>query len=201
MGYEGIIVFSGVGFHTWQMKVKGYLMKKGLWSLVKLGGEIETATSTTATWGATSAFASRDEKALGILLTSVADDLVHYLDKATSSRHAWDILEWTFGAKSKNSKISLRMQLYGLMMHDDETLSSLVNRLKSICTQLSYIGCNIENDNKIAILLKSLPKLYDNIVMVLKEKEPKPSLESIIKSLYEEEKKISTQESFFFYGH
>ena len=80
---------------------------------------------------------------------NVADDIVHCLTEVTASRHAWDILETTFGAKSKHSKISLKMQLYFLMIHDEETLSSLVNHLKSICTQLSYIGYNIEYDDKI----------------------------------------------------
>ena len=88
------------------------------------------------------------------------------------------------------------MKLYGLMMHEQKTLSSLVNRLKSICTQLSYIGCNIEYDDKIAILLKSLPKMHDQIVTLLKEKELELSLESIINSFYEQEKKISKEESY-----
>ena len=81
-----IVIFSGVGFPTWQVKVKGYLMKKGLWSVVKLEGEIET--NTIKTRGDSSAFSSRGKKALGILLTSVANDIAHYLDEATSSRHA-----------------------------------------------------------------------------------------------------------------
>ena len=131
----------------------------------------------------------RDEKALGILLTSVADDIVHHLDQASNAKNAWDILERTFGAKGKQSKISLKMQLYSLSMHENENLSSVVNRLKSICTQLSHIECNIDEDDKIAIILKSLPMQYENIVTVLKEKEPIPSLESIIHSLQEEENK------------
>ena len=114
---------------------------------------------------------------------------MHHLDQATSAKIAWDTLERTFGAKGKHSKISLKMQLYSLTMHDNETLSSVVNRLKSICTQLTYIQCNIDEDDKIAILLKSLPITYEHIVTVLKEKEPVPSLESIIHSLQEEENK------------
>ena len=83
------------------------------------------------------------------------------------------------------------MQLYGLMMHDEETLSKVVNCLKSICSQFSYIGCNIKNDDKIAVLVKSLPKIYDQLVTALKEKEPKMYLEIILNFLYKEEKKFS----------
>ena len=48
----------------------------------------------------------KDEKVLGILLTSMLDEIIHHLDKATTSKNAWEILERTFGAKSKHSKIS-----------------------------------------------------------------------------------------------
>lgn len=183
MGLNDVSIFNGVGFHTWQVKLKGYLMKKGLWSIITTeGGGNLTAQQQRE-------YTQKDEKALGILLTSVADDIVHHLDQATSAKIAWDTLERTFGAKGKHSKISLKMQLYSLTMHDNETLSSIVNRLKSICTQLAYIQCNIDEDDKIAILLKSLPIQFEHIVTVLKEKEPIPSLESIIHSLQEEESK------------
>lgn len=183
MGNKDISVFNGVGFHTWQVKLKGYLMKKGLWSMITS----EAGVNLTAPQQRE--FNLKDEKALGILLTSVSDEIVHHLDQATSAKIAWDTLERTFGAKGKHSKISLKMQLYSLFMQENETLSSVVNRLKSICTQLAHIQCNIDEDDKIAILLKSLPITYEHIVTVLKEKEPIPSLESIIHSLQEEENK------------
>ena len=190
MGKDDICMFNGVGFHTWQVKVKGYLMRKGLWSVIATEVEDETQLSRAQQ----RELQIKDEKALGILLTSVADEIIHHLDQATTSKNAWEILERTFGAKSKHSKISLKMQLYGLTMQNNESLSSLVNRLKSICTQLSYIECNIEEEDKIAVLLKSLPLHYDNIVTVLKEKEPIPSLESIVHSLQKDEKKHTHQE-------
>ena len=52
-----------------------------------------------------------------------------------------------------------------------------------------YIILNIEEENEIAILVKSLPIQYDSIVIVQKEKEPIHSLESIVHSLQEEERK------------
>lgn len=82
------------------------------------------------------------------------------------------------------------MQLYGLTMEDNEDLASLINRLKSISTQLVYIQAPVPDEDKIAVLLKALPSSYSQIVTVLKEKEPIPSLERVINSLQEEEKKV-----------
>ena len=130
MGKDELATFNGVGFHTWQVKVKGHLMRKGLWSV------ITTQIDEPRNQAQQRDFQVKDEKALGILTTSVSNEIVHYLDQATTSKNAWEILEQTFGDKSKHSKISLKMQLYILTMNEGEGLSSLINWLKSICTQL-----------------------------------------------------------------
>ena len=62
------------------------------------------------------------------------------------------------------------MQLYGLVMHEKETLSSLINRLMSVCSQLSYIKCHVDEEDKIALVLKALPTKYNQIVIVLKRR-------------------------------
>ena len=76
------------------------------------------------------------------------------------------------------------------MCKNGEDLSSLINRLKSICTQLLYIDVKVDEEDKVDILLKALSKEYDNIVTILKEKDPIPNLEDVINSLQEEEKKV-----------
>ena len=87
------------------------------------------------------------------------------------------------------------MQIYGLVMHEKQTLSSLINTLMSVCSQLSYIECHVDEEDKIVVVFKALPMEYNQIVMVLKEKESIPSSESIISSLQEEDKKISKEVS------
>ena len=72
MGKDNICMFNGVGFHTWQVKVKGLLMKKGLWSVITTEVEEENQLSRAQH----REMQLKDEKALGITLTS-------YLDQAT----------------------------------------------------------------------------------------------------------------------
>ena len=88
------------------------------------------------------------------------------------------------------------MQFFDLKLEPNEELSSLINRLKSICTQLVYIESPFEDEDKVAVLLKALPPPYNQIVTVLKEKEHVPSLESAINSLLEERKKLGTTSKF-----
>ena len=82
MGNNDISIFNGLGFHTWHVKLKGYLMKKGLWSIITTkAGDNLIAPQLRET-------NLKDEKALGILLTSVADDIVHHLDQASTAKDA-----------------------------------------------------------------------------------------------------------------
>ena len=179
--------FDGTGFHTWQVKLKGgYLMKKNLWNVVKPMAQGENP----QTRAAQAQFTQKDEQALGIIITGLDDTHVHYIDDANTAHEAWQTLEKMFGAKAKHSKISLKMQMYGLQMGEGEDLASLINRLKSLNTQLVYVGAPIDEEDRVAILLKALPQEYNQIVTVLKEKDPIPSLNDVINSLQEEEKKI-----------
>ena len=69
-------------------------------------------------------------------------------------------------------------------MQPNEDIPSLVNKLKSIATQLSYVKANIDEEDLVAILLKVVPEdPFEQIVTVLKEKDPSPSLEDVINSL------------------
>ena len=161
-------------------------MKKNLWGVVKPLAEGESM----QTRAQLAQFTSKDEQALGIILTALDDNFIHNLDDAQTAQAAWNTLEKLFGARAKHSKMTLKIQLYGLMCKNGEDLSSLINRLKSICTQLLYIDVKVDEEDKVAILLKALLKEYDNIVTILKEKDPIPDLEDVMNSLQEEEKKV-----------
>ena len=186
MGKGDIDKFKGEGFHTWHTKVKGYLMKKGLWGVISAQGESEG----TQTRASTLHNKERDEQALGVIITSLDDAYIHYIDDASSAKEAWDILEKMFGAKGKHSRIGLKMELYKIILLEQEAISSLINRLKSIITQLAYIQVKVDEEDKVAILLSALPDDYSQLVTVLKEKEPVPTLEEVINSIQEESKKI-----------
>ena len=98
MGKGDINKFKGEGFHTWKTKVKGYLMKKNLLSIVKPNPAGEEGTSTRTSTAQTR---DRDEQALGIIITSLDDAYIHYIDDASTAQQAWGILEYIFGDKGK----------------------------------------------------------------------------------------------------
>ena len=187
MGKDTIDKFKGVGFHTWQTKIKGYLMKKLLWAVINPPEEMEIIHFRAAT----AQLRDKDEQALGIIITALDDAYILYIDDAHTSKEAWELLEKMFGAKGKHSRIGLKMELYKLILLEKEDISSLINRLKSIITQLVYIKVQVDDEDKVAILLSALPDYYSQLVTILKEKEPDPQLKEVINSIQDEAKKIN----------
>ena len=129
----------------------------------------------------------KDEQALGIIITSLHDNYIHFINECEHAHDVWEILEKNFGAKAKRSKIGLKKQFYKLCMNEGEDIASLVNRLRSMVTQLTYLEAQ---EDKVAVIIGALPPSYDHIVTILEEKEPTPSLEDIVSSLQKEEKKL-----------
>ena len=76
----------------------------------------------------------------------------------------WEQLTKLFGKKSTNAKFSLKLQLFKLKMHEEASLSSHINELKSIIRKLTMIGSKVNDDDAKAILLNSLPSTYDNAI-------------------------------------
>ncbi|KAI5058913.1 hypothetical protein GOP47_0027083 [Adiantum capillus-veneris] len=74
-------------------------------------------------------------------------------------------------------------------MIEVQDIASLVNRPKSIVTQLTNIEVEVPEDDKVDILLSALPPSYDHLVTILKEKEPAPPFQDVINSVQAEERK------------
>ena len=61
----------------------------------------------------------------------------------------------------------------------------------SICPQLVQVQAPTDEDDQVAVLLKTLTNTaYANIVTILKEKDPIPKLVDVINSLQDEERKL-----------
>ena len=84
MGKEGVDKYEGVGFHTWQVKLKGMLMKKGLRGIIKPLSHNKTMT----TWAQVVHFHTQDEKTLRLKITSLGDDYLHYINNAGTTIEA-----------------------------------------------------------------------------------------------------------------
>ena len=91
-----------------------------------------------------------------IIALGLSDSYIHHIDGCETSLGAWTHLESVFGAQACHSKYILLIKFFTLPLTKGDTLSSHLNSMKSLLTQLARIKVNIDEDVVIDVLLKSL---------------------------------------------
>ena len=70
-------------------------------------------------------------------------------------------------SKSLTNKLYLKQRLYGLKMQEGSNLAQHVNIFNQIITDLVRVDVKIEDEDKVIILLYSLPPSYEHLVTTL----------------------------------
>jgi hypothetical protein len=181
--------FNGFNFHTWKVKIQLQMMHRNLWGIVKGTEKAPTDPRQLIEWE------KKDDRAKAILGLSLADSQLHLIDLKKSSAELWAQLSTIFGEKAVNAKFSLKLQLFKLKMHDEVSLSSHINNLKSLLAQLAEIDSEskVDEDDAKAILLNSLSQKYDNAIFTLTQM-PSRTLEDMISALLAEERRMKEGE-------
>lgn len=102
-------------------------------------------------------------------IIGLGDNIIHHISAKTNAKDAWNELDKVFGAKAKNSEISLKIQFYGLNMGFNDSFIEHVSKMKSIMMQLAGIKVPIDEKDAIAVLIKSMPNEFSSIVTTLKK--------------------------------
>ena len=94
--------------------------------------------------------------------------LIHHVDKLKTPKLKWAELEGLYGTTGKNSKMSLKISLYGLEYKlEMEQLGAFISQMKGLMSQLALFQAPIADEDGIAILLKAVIKVYPTLVTTL----------------------------------
>jgi hypothetical protein len=66
--------------------------------------------------------------------------------------------------KNLTNKLNVKKQLYGLQMEENTNLLEHLNKFNILNTQLLNFGVEIEKEDKMILLLVSLPLSYDHMI-------------------------------------
>ena len=92
--------FNGENFHPWQVLIKYKMMEKGYWPIIKGTKVINPAILEEV---------EDDERAQSIIMLHLDESLIHHVDQLPTAKAKWDELDKLYGARGKNSKISLNI--------------------------------------------------------------------------------------------
>ncbi|VFQ74038.1 unnamed protein product [Cuscuta campestris] len=79
----------------------------------------------------------------------------------------WDKLESRYKSKSLTSRLYLKKRLFVLQMAEEANFNGHLDEFNKITTELESIDVKIEEEDKVLLLLASLPSSFDNIVTTL----------------------------------
>ena len=115
-----------------------------------------------------------DEKAASAIRLNLGDEVIHNIQEAKTVKEVWKKLEGLYMRKNLTNKLYLKKQVYSLHMKEGSDMLEHLNTFNMLNTQLSSFGRNYEEEDKVLLLLASLPTFFDHLVTTLMyEKEPR----------------------------
>ena len=180
-----IVPLTGANYPTWKIQCKMSLIKDGLWGIVDGSEEAPQEND-----GAYSKFIARKNRALAIIVLSIDPSLLYLLGDPTDPTAVWEKLSTQFQKKTWANKLALRRRLHSLQLKEGQSVQEHVKALTEIFNELSVIGDNIDDEDRVVYLLASLPDSYEMLVTALEANTEVPNMETVIERLLHEEQKV-----------
>ncbi|CEG35399.1 polyprotein [Plasmopara halstedii] len=121
------------------------------------------------------------------------------LRESRSARKAWETLRTFFVQKNLHNRVQLRNQLHDFEMAPDENLMDHLMRFEDLFLRLTGVGQTVTDDEKLVILLGSLPAEYDGMIRIIEAHGSVTLLDAkeMLRREYETVKKREKQEKAF----
>ena len=117
-----------------------------------------------------------DGNAISDLHLALADAVLSSVAEKKTAKEIWNTLTKLYEAKSLHNKIFLKRRLYTLRMTESTSVTDRINTLKTLFSQLTMLGYNIEENERAELLLQSLPDSYDQLIINIMNNNPVDSL-------------------------
>lgn len=183
--FYGIEKLNEDNYYNWKFKMKMYLVKEGLWSV------IEEAAQQTDAWN------KKDMEAFAIISLCVEDcQLIHIRNEKTA-KDAWNSLQSQHERVTLSSKVSLMRRICSMHLSEGDNMKVHINTMMELFDKLRAIGSeSFTEDWKVSMILSSLPPSYDSLITALEVRPDKDLTMDMVKGkLMEEYRKKDDREA------
>ncbi|KAK4324010.1 hypothetical protein Pmani_005322 [Petrolisthes manimaculis] len=199
-----VVPLDGSNYATWKVQCKMALIKEDVWSLVDGTEPIPDPTETNKY----SKYVLKKNKALAIVVLSVDPKLLYLLGEPEDPKKVWNKLADQFQKKTWSNKLQLRRRLYSLRLKEGGSVQEHIKIITEIFNELSVIGDQMNEEDRVVHLLASLPESYDMLVTALEANSEIPKMEFVTEKILHEERKslvkdndgINVKQEKAFYG-
>lgn len=159
--------FDGSYFHLWKIQLISVFMHKELWGVVN--GEVpkpeESERSAYKLW------VKRDNEAKAIITLSMERKLVLHISKCNTSEEMFKKLEKVYQAKNRANLMQVKSKLAYFKMKEGSTMEEHISTLNDLVEQYEGLDAEVNEEEKIFTLLRSLPKKYAMLKTALQNQD------------------------------
>ena len=185
-----IVPLSGPNYATWKVQCRMALVKDGLWNIVKGTKTVPEG----ATADARAKLETRRDRALAIIVLSIAPSLLYLLGEPEDPLAVWKKLSDKFQKRTWVNKLGLRRRLYSLKLKEGDGVQEHIRQMTEIFEELAVISDPVNEEDRVVHLLASLLESYNMLVTALKANANVPQMAVVIERLLHEEKKQKDRE-------
>lgn len=154
---RNIRLFDGEKYSTWKTRVRALLSENNILSVI----DDPTPEPRPEAWD------TMNRQAKGIIIDYLADSHLHFATPEKSAKEIILSLDNIYERKSLAVQITLRKKLLSLKFNAGGKLLSHFTIFDELITELQSAGAKLEEADKVAQLLTSLPSSYDSIITAI----------------------------------
>ncbi|KAF0689184.1 hypothetical protein As57867_019266, partial [Aphanomyces stellatus] len=186
-GKANSLVFAGVNFNIYKVRIQAKLGGKGLWKVVS--GEDTRDDDADDD----DEFDSKEDKAFDILVNSLDDDNLAYVSHVTTSKEVWDLLVTRYEARTYADVSHVIHELHTKVYAPGSSMQKHVTDMRGLQQKLLLMGSRVDDDMLGRILLTSVKEAFPTTVEILRSREPSPTLDQITNRLLAKEDEMKSR--------
>jgi transposase InsO family protein len=136
-------------------------------------------------------WSKKDKALLSLLYSTCSSSVLAMVVGKSSSQEVWNTLEERFTSTARSSVLNLKLELQSIKKSGNESVSSYLQRIKSVRDKLSAVGVHSDQEELTHVILKGLPKEYAPFASAIRTKDTVLSLERLIVLLQTEEQSMN----------
>jgi hypothetical protein len=152
--------FNDQNYQLWKMKMEDYLYQKDLF--LPLGGITKKSTTMKdEEWEVL------DRKTLGTVRLCLEASMDFNLSKGKTMEDLMKELERIYEKTSASNTVFLMKQLFNMKMSEGGSVVDHLNKFNTVTNQLSSVKVTLDDEVRALLILCSLPKIWNDLVMVV----------------------------------
>ncbi|KAK2392639.1 putative mitochondrial protein [Trifolium repens] len=170
--HANLPVFDGKNWDTWVKQMKVIFTFQEVYEQVNDGVAALPANANEEQRTTFREAKKKDNKGLFLIHQCVDSKVFEKIADAETSKAAWDILQKSYGGDAKVKKVklqALKRQYELLQMKGDEKISDYFTRLVTLTNQMKNCGSNLEEQETVEKVLRTLTSRFDHIVVTIEE--------------------------------